>query len=282
MVWDAWGVASAHTPLPEQIRALVAQVFAVSGDPVPRRDAVDVALRESRSTSVQSAGLAAVVGADHVSDTHRERLLHAGGKSTPDLLRRRSDGPQDAPDLVVFPADHEQVLDVLAYCAEQAIAVVPFGGGTSVVGGVQPDRGRFDTVVALDLRRLVDIREVDPVSGTVVLGAGLTGPQASALLAEYGLSLGHFPQSFEFASIGGFAATRSSGQASAGYGRFDDMVMHLKVATPTGTLELGRAPASAAGPDLREVFAGSEGVFGIITEVTLRVHPIPETTAYQG
>lgn len=282
MVWDAWGIASAHAPLPDRIRTLVARVFGVSGEPVARRDEGDVPLRESGLTATHRAGLSAVVGADQVAADHRDRLLHAGGKSTPDLLRRRADEPQDAPDAVVFPADHDQVLAVLAYCAEQPIAVVPFGGGTSVVGGVDPGRGRFATVIALDLRRLDGLTEVDPVSGTATLGAGLTGPQAEKLLAGHGLSLGHFPQSFEYASIGGFAATRSSGQASAGYGRFDDMIMRLKVATPTGTVDLGRAPASAAGPDLRELFAGSEGTLGVITEVTLRVHPIPETTAYQA
>ena len=282
MVWDAWGIASAHAPLPEQIRSLVAQVFSVSGEPVARRDEGDVPLRESELTAAHRAGLSEVVGADRVSVDHHDRLLHAGGKSTPDLLRRRGAAPQDAPDAVAFPADHEQVLAVLAYCAEQAIAVVPFGGGTSVVGGLDPARGRFGAVIALDLRRLDRLTDVDPVSGTATLGAGLTGPQAEKALAAQGLSLGHFPQSFEFASIGGFAATRSSGQASAGYGRFDDMIMHLKVATPTGTVDLGRAPASAAGPDLRELFSGSEGTLGIITEVTLRVHPIPAATAYQA
>jgi alkyldihydroxyacetonephosphate synthase len=155
---------------------------------------------------------------------------------------------------------------------------VPFGGGTSVVGGVDPERGGFAAVLALDLRRLSTLTEVDPDSRTATLGAGLTGPQAEQSLAAHGLSLGHFPQSFRHASIGGFAATRSSGQASAGYGRFDDMIERLRIATPRGTLELGRAPASAAGPDLRELFAGSEGAFGVITAVTLRVHPVPERT----
>ncbi|WP_406239312.1 FAD-binding oxidoreductase [Nocardia sp. NBC_01009] len=282
MVWDAWGIPAGHKPLSAQIRGLLAQVFGVSGDPVARRDEGDVPLRESVLTPARRDGLVEVVGADNVSLAHRDRLLHAGGKSTPDLLRRRAAEPQEAPDAVVFPAGHEQVLAVLAYCAEHAIAVVPFGGGTSVVGGVDPVRGRFEAVIALDLRRLDTVSDIDPVSGTATLGAGLTGPRAEALLADRGLSLGHFPQSFEFASIGGFAATRSSGQASAGYGRFDDMVQHLKIATPSGTLELGRAPASAAGPDLRELFVGSEGTLGVITEVTLRVHPVPETIAYRA
>ncbi|MFI5782013.1 FAD-binding oxidoreductase [Nocardia sp. NPDC051570] len=282
MVWDAWGVPSGHAPLPEKIRTLLAQVFGVSGEPVARRDAGDVPLRACALAAARLAELSTMVGADHVSIEHRDRLLHAGGKSTPDLLRRRAAGPQDAPDAVVFPADHDQVLAVLARCAEHGIAVVPFGGGTSVVGGVDPARGDLAAVIALDLRRLDTLAEVDPISLTATLGAGVTGPQAEELLAAHGLSLGHFPQSFEFASIGGFAATRSSGQASAGYGRFDDMIQRLRIATPAGTLEIGRAPASAAGPDLRELFAGSEGTLGVITEVTLRVHPRPETVAYQA
>ncbi|MFI1913601.1 FAD-binding oxidoreductase [Nocardia sp. NPDC020380] len=282
MVWDAWGSPSGHKPLPEQIRGLLGQVFGVSGEPATRRDEGDVPLRASALTPEQHAGLVAVVGAGNVSADHRDRLRHAGGKSTPDLLRRRADGEQDAPDAVLFPADHAEVLALLEYCSAHAIAVVPFGGGTSVVGGLDPVRGAFDAVLAVDLRRLDTLTRVDPVSSTATLGAGLTGPQAEELLGAHGLSLGHFPQSFEYASIGGFAATRSSGQASAGYGRFDDMIQHLRIATPQGTLDLGRAPASAAGPDLRELFSGSEGTLGIITEVTLRVHPVPETTAYQA
>ncbi|TDP38464.1 FAD-binding oxidoreductase [Nocardia ignorata] len=282
MVWDAWGVPAGHQPLSAQIRGLLTQVFGISGEPAARRDEGDVPLVASTLTATTRADLAALVGAEHVSTDDIDRLRHAGGKSTPDLLRRRDTRPQDAPDAIVAPADHDAVLAVLRYCSAHGIAVVPFGGGTSVVGGVDPVRGRFPTVIALDLRRLDTLTDVDPVSGTATLGAGLTGPQAEKLLAGQGLSLGHFPQSFEFATIGGFAATRSSGQASAGYGRFDDMVQRLVVATPQGTLDLGRAPASAAGPDLRELFVGSEGTLGVITSVTVRVHPIPETTAYQA
>ncbi|WP_280437586.1 FAD-binding oxidoreductase [Nocardia carnea] len=282
MVWDAWGVPAGHTPLPEQIRGLLGQVFGISGEPATRRDEGDVPLRPPVLSADRRAGLARLVGEEQISTGHVARLRHAGGKSTLDLLRRRATGPQDAPDAVVYPADHSQVADVLTYCSGQEIAVVPFGGGTSVVGGLDPVRGRFETVIALDLRRLDALLDCDPISGTATFGAGVTGPRAEELLAAHGLSLGHFPQSFEFASIGGFAATRSSGQASAGYGRFDDMVQRLRVATPTGTVELGRAPASAAGPDLRELFVGSEGALGVITEVTVRVHPVPATTDHMA
>jgi alkyldihydroxyacetonephosphate synthase len=171
---------------------------------------------------------------------------------------------------------------VLRYCAKQSIAVVPFGGGTTVVGGVDPIRGDFKAVISLDLRRLDQLHGLDEVSGEAELGAGVTGPDAERLLGERGFSLGHFPQSFQFATIGGFAATRSSGQDSAGYGRFDDMVRGVTAVTPAGVLDLGRAPASAAGPDLRQLIIGSEGVFGVITRVRVRVHPVPETTRYEA
>jgi alkyldihydroxyacetonephosphate synthase len=137
-------------------------------------------------------------------------------------------------------------------------------------------------VVSLDLRRLSGLVAFDGVDHEATFQAGTTAPAAEALLAERGFELGHFPQSFEFATLGGFAAMRSSGQNSAGYGRFDAMVTGLRVVTPTGTLDLGRAPGSAAGPDLVRWFLGSEGTFGVITQVRLRVHPAPEARLFDA
>jgi alkyldihydroxyacetonephosphate synthase len=194
----------------------------------------------------------------------------------------RAGDAADAPDLVVEPADHDEVQVVVRWCADHRVALVPFGGGTSVVGGLVARRDGYAGVVALDLRRLDRLVAVDQVSRTAVLQAGVRGPRAEELLAEHGLTLGHFPQSFEYATVGGFAATRSSGQASAGYGRFDALVVGLKAATPVGTIVLGSAPASAAGPDLRQLLLGSEGAFGVITEVTVRVRPVPEARVYEG
>lgn len=182
----------------------------------------------------------------------------------------------------MLPGSEDEIAALLALCAERRIAVVPFGGGTSVVGGLDPERGGFTAVVSLDLRRFDRLLDLDATSGEAVLGAGLTGPAAEALLAGHGFELGHYPQSFRFATIGGFAATRSSGQDSAGYGRFDEMVRGLRVVTPVGVLDLGRAPASAAGPDLREIFLGSEGTLGVITAVRVRIHPVPAVKAYEA
>jgi alkyldihydroxyacetonephosphate synthase len=187
-----------------------------------------------------------------------------------------------APDAVLTPADHNEVLAILAACTRYGIAVVPFGGGTSVVGGVEPLRDGFSAVVAVDLARLDRLVEVDTTSRMATLQAGLRTPRAEELLAEYGLTLGHAPQSAEFGTIGGYAATRSAGQASTGFGRFDDLVLGLRVATPRGSVDLGRAPSSAAGPDLRQFFLGSEGAFGIITEARLRVRTIPELQRYEA
>ena len=210
------------------------------------------------------------------------RVARTRGKSTPDLLKIRAGDGSDAPDAVVRPRDHDEVAAVVAWCADHDVAVVPFGGGTSVVGGLAARRDGYAGVIALDLRRMARLLAVDEVSGTATLEAGLLGPEAEALLAEHGLTIGHFPQSFLYASLGGFAATRSSGQSSAGYGRFDSLVMALRVATPLGELRLGTSPANAAGPDLRELVMGSEGAFGVITELTLKVRPVPEEKVYEG
>ena len=281
MHWARWGDPAAAAPLPETTRGLVELAFgpAVEHATTPLDDVLVPA--PALDTDLLDA-LRGLLGAEHVHTDHETRVRHTRGKSTSDLLRMRAGDGSDAPDVVVRPADHGEVAALVAWCSEQRVALVPFGGGTSVVGGLAVLREGYAGVLSLDLARLDRLVSVDAESGTAVLQAGVLGPRAEALLAEHGLTLGHFPQSFEYASVGGFAATRSSGQASSGYGRFDALVMGLTVATPLGTLELGSAPASAAGPDLRELVLGSEGAFGVITSVTVRVRPVPEVKVYDG
>ncbi len=238
-----------------------------------------ITLAPSALTSEQRRRLAEIAP---VRDDTEARIAHARGKSYRDLVRIRCGDARGAPDAVVLPTGPAAVEQLLALCSQEAIAVVPFGGGTSVVGGVEPLRGRFSAVIALDLAGLDRLIHLDPISHTATLQPGLRGPQAEALLAERGYTLGHFPQSYELATIGGYAATRSAGQASTGYGRSDEMVVGLTVATPAGTLRLGRAPRSAAGPDLRQLMLGSEGVFGVITDVTMSIRPIPAYKRYEA
>ncbi|KWX21024.1 flavoprotein [Mycolicibacterium wolinskyi] len=282
MKWNAWGDPQAAKPLSDGIQALLQQALGIEAAAAAELTPEQVELRPSTLGKGDRDALAAIVGPAHCRVDDLSRLLHAGGKSTLDLLRRKDSGVQDAPDAVILPGGEDEVAELLRYCTEHRIAVVPFGGGTSVVGGLDPLRGEFTAVISLDLRRLNVLHGIDEVSGEAELGAGVSGPEAEELLDAHGFSLGHFPQSFQFATIGGFAATRSSGQDSAGYGRFDDMVRGLRAVTPAGVLDLGRAPASAAGPDLRQLIVGSEGVFGVITRVRVRVHPIPESTRYEA
>lgn len=282
MRWWGWGETTEATPLSPATVALVEQALGVSSEGVTRVELHDVSLPEPSLGPEALQAIVSIVGDEHVLVDDESRIRHTRGKSTPDLLRLRAGDASDAPDAVVLPGSHDEVLSVLQACSESRVAVVPFGGGSSVVGGLTPVRSGFAGAIALDVRRLNRLVSLDEVSRTAVLEPGLLGPEAEWLLAEEGFTIGHHPQSFQYASLGGFAAARSSGQASAGYGRFDERVVGIRVATPAGSLELGRAPKSAAGPDLRQLFLGSEGAFGVITSLTVEVRPVPEVRAYEG
>jgi alkyldihydroxyacetonephosphate synthase len=275
--WWGWGEEGRRLALPESALAMLRSELGET--PASKRVSLEaVALPEPRlipETVARSAGPRGVL------QGHEQRLHRAAGRSYPDLVRLREGRLEHAPDGIVLPGDDEQVTAVIQACASAGVAVVPFGGGTSVVGGVEPLRGPHTAVLCLDLRRLRALT-VDPVSMTATMGAGLRGPEAEAGLAAHGFTLGHFPQSFEQASIGGFAATRSAGQASSGYGRFDEMVTSLRMMTPVGPLETREVPHTAAGPALRELMLGSEGALGVITSVTARVRRAPAERRYEG
>jgi alkyldihydroxyacetonephosphate synthase len=272
------------------------------GDPsvVPELDGAALGTLRERVGELQPAPLAAelgdfrlpaaeplpqalidAVGEGNVFTGAEDRIRHATGCGYADLARLRSGALDAAPDAVLLPADAAVVQRVLALCATEGVAVVPFGGGTSVVGGIEPLRGSHGRVVSLDLARLRDV-EIDTRSLTARLGAGLRGPEAEAELAKQGVVLGHYPQSFEYATVGGFAATRSAGQASSGYGRFDSLVSSVRLIAPAGDLRILETSHTAAGPALREVVIGSEGVFGVIPDVTVRVKRSPDERRYEA
>jgi alkyldihydroxyacetonephosphate synthase len=225
--------------------------------------------------------LVEAVGDESVFRDDEDRLRHATGRGYVDLARLRNGGLEAAPDAVVMPTNTEALRKVIEICAAEGIAIVPFGGGTSVVGGVEPLRGGHSRLISLDLGALRGV-EIDRRALTAKLGAGLRGPEAEAALEQKGLTLGHFPQSFEYATIGGFAATRSAGQASSGYGRFDALVSSVRLLAPAGEISTLETPHTAAGPALRELVVGSEGVLGVIPEVTVRVRPAPAVRRYEA
>jgi alkyldihydroxyacetonephosphate synthase len=283
MRWWGWGEDGHDAPLSPAARALLAAE--IGPLPSEHRDPAalaDVRLPAPALPPAARERLVQVVGAEHVRDDRLTRVSHAAGRGYHDLVRLRAGDASGAPDAVVYPADADEVAALLRACAELGVAVVPWGGGTSVVGGVEPLRGRFPSVIALDLARMDRLLAVDPVSLTAVVQPGMTGPALEEALAEHALTLGHFPQSFEYSTVGGWVATRSAGQASTGYGRIDALVVALRVATPSGELVVRAVPASAAGPSLRELLVGSEGTLGVIVEVTLRVRARPSVRRYEA
>jgi alkyldihydroxyacetonephosphate synthase len=283
MRWWGWGEDGHAVRLPPVAEGMLRDELEVVPD--ARRPPVgfeQVSLPDSRLPAPARARLAAALGADHLRDDREARIAHAVGRSYPDLVRIRSGDASSAPDAVGLPGSAEQVAAALAACAEHRIAVIPFGGGTSVVGGVEPVREGMAAALSLDLSRLATTAEVDRTSLTARLDAGLFGPEAERRLAAEGVTLGHFPQSFEYSTVGGWVATRSAGQASSGYGRIDELVEALRCIAPAGEIGTRAVPASAAGPSLRELLVGSEGVLGVICEATLRVRPAPAARRYEG
>jgi alkyldihydroxyacetonephosphate synthase len=277
MRWWGWGEDTKAGPTPpEVVTWFEAQLGAL--DP-PRGP---VTLDEVRLEPPRLPDALRSRFGEILRDDREARVLHARGKSYPDLIRQRAGDCADAPDAVLTPRNHDEVRAVLEACAAAGVAVVPFGGGTSVVGGLEPLREGFAALVSLDLRALDALEMLDERSQLAVVGGGMRAVDLDARLAERGFTLGHFPQSYEHVSIGGCVATRSAGQASTGYGRIDDLVVGARLAAPAGDLDLRAQPGSAAGPELRRLVVGSEGVLGPITRVALRVRPLPELTRYEG
>jgi alkyldihydroxyacetonephosphate synthase len=277
--WTSWG--GSQPDLPRSARTLLKDAL---GSLTPQQPvALDQAsVPASQLPADVRAQLVDTLGEDGVADDDAIRARHAGGQAYGDLIRRRRGDASDAPDAVLLPSNAEPIADVLRICSGARVAVVPWGGGTSVVGGLSSLRGDCDSVVALDLSRLDRLISVDEVSLTATFEPGIRTPAAEVALAAHGLTLGHVPQSYERASLGGYVVTRSAGQASSGRGRIDDMLVGCRLVTPMGELVLPAMPGSAAGPDLRRLVLGSEGTLGIVTEVTLRVQPIPAATRYEG
>jgi len=282
MRWWGWGREDHAPSLTAATLAYLRDSVGVGARPRPPVAFANVALPQSRLGESALDALRAIVGADGVALDHRERVLHAAGKGYPDLVRLRAGAPRGAPDAVLTPSSHEQVRAVLEHCARSSLALVPFGGGTSVVGGVEPLRGAHAAVLALDTRRMARVLALDRESATVSVEAGVRAPALERYLAERGLTLGHFPQSYEYVSLGGCAATRSAGQASTGYGAIDKMVLGLRLAAPAAEISLPALPATAAGPGMRQLLVGSEGVLGVLSELSLRVRTAPRERIYEG
>jgi len=234
----------------------------------------EVELRASRLRVPEDFG-------DLFSDDRYERVSHALGKAYRDVVRGFRGEFENPPDLVAFPREESEIETVLSWAEAEGAAVIPFGGGTSVVGGVEPRLGERP-VVTMDLRRLDRVLEVDPVSLAARIEAGATGPRLEEQLREHGLTLRHFPQSFEYATLGGWIATRAGGHFATLETHIDDLVESVRAIGPRGTWESRRLPGSGAGPSPDRLLIGSEGILGAISEAWVRVRPRPRFKASCG
>jgi alkyldihydroxyacetonephosphate synthase len=272
--WKFWGWGYEGSGLaPEEQHRLLqfyADRFGPAGAaPRPAPTVDDIALRPPRLEP--PARLA------HLCSTEAyERLVHTYGKSFPDAVRAFAREFDNAPDVVARPRSEDDVIAVLEWAADACAAVIPFGAGSSVVGGVEPKvGGGFAATISLDLKGLDQVLEVDRTSRAARIQGGILGPALEAALKPHGLTLRHFPQSFECSTLGGWIATRSGGHFATLYTHIDDLVESLRVVTPAGTLESRRLPGSGAGPSPDRLMIGSEGALGVITEAWMRLQDRP-------
>ncbi len=286
--WNGWGRSAESMELSQaRSEAVLTALSQRFGRPLTRGPMAvpieAVSLPDTRLTPEARAALVAVLGEASVRVDAKSRAQHAAGKSFPDLLRIRGGKLERAPDAVLYPENVTAVAAALRVAQAEGLAVVPFGGGTSVVGGVEPllPEGKR-AVVALDTTRLDKLLALDTVSRTATFEAGIDGPSLESILSAHGYTLGHFPQSFEHSTLGGWIAARSSGQQSDGYGGIETMLVSARLLTPRGELKTIGVPRHAAGPDLKEAILGSEGTLGVIVEATLRIREKPAVQDIRG
>jgi len=283
--WNGWGWNEARDELSGRAELwtwLARELGMPTLLATPARELKDIALPKSRLRDEERTAFINMLGAEQVRSDDFERAFHALGRSYHDVLRMRAGDLSTAPDLVLYARNQADVLAVLAYASDRGIAVVPFGGGTSVVGGVTAGHGNFGAVVTLDISKMDRVLDVDRISMTAEVEAGIYGPALEKALQAQGLTLGHYPQSFEFSTLGGWIAHAGAGQQSNRYGRSSDWIVSATLATPRGVLATDNHPASAAGPRLKDMILGSEGAFGIITQARVRIHEAPAKKVYTG
>lgn len=269
--WNGWGNVDTIYPLPPSaLEYLTKQLGQL--DPIPD------ATKEILLTAVAESCLPAHALVDTSAET---RLTHSRGHSMHDWVDLRYGRADIFPNGVAFPETDQEVCDLLKYAHDAGASVIPYGGGTSVVGHINPLQG--DTpVLTLSLEKMTRLLDIDKTSQLATFEAGVAGPRLEEQLNGRGYTLGHFPQSFEYSTLGGWIATRSSGQQSYHYGRIEQLFAGAVAETPRGRLEIKPVPASAAGPDVREMLLGSEGRLGVITQATVRVRRLPEVEKFFG
>jgi len=269
--WNGWGDKAVYLDIPPAARQLLHEVV---GEGTPRDDVpLDVFIEKVPRSRLPRHPL--------ILTDLPLRIYHSHGQSLPEWISLRGGTIQRFPDGVAFPNTTEELQDLLTFAAKQKIIIIPYGGGTSVVGHLAiPEKKR--PVLSVSLRRLTRLLDFDPFNMLATFEAGIRGPDLEAQLRARDFTLGHFPQSFEYSSLGGWIVTRACGQESTYYGRMDELFAGGEILTPQGPLVFPPYPASAAGPDLRHMLMGSEGRLGILTRASVKILPAPERHDIHG
>lgn len=236
----------------------------------------DVQVPASQAPQSVLETLEDITGPEHLTMEDELRIVHWAGKSVLELMQTLRNDFQRVPDVVVYPGSEEEVARLVRAAVEHDLVLIPFGGGSSISRSLQADPDEQRCIVSVDLGRLNKVLEIDETSGLATIQAGVLGPDMEEQLNARGWTMGHFPDSFAHSTLGGWAATRSSGMQSDKYGDIADIVRGLRLVRPSGTVVLRPLPSTSTGPSLREMIIGSEGRLGIITELSVQVHRLPE------
>lgn len=285
--WNGWGwqeigfnIDLDYVNLIPSLEKLFEQPLEKIGSPIR---AEQIKIPESRITGNALKQLCLIIPEKYIKRDHSERLFHSRGRSLPDLFSLRNGTVNEFPDVVIYPQNNQQIIHLLKFAQKFKMAVIPYGGGTSVVGGINSIKVKLHNgIIILNLTNMNKMLKLDEVSQTARFQCGILGPELEILLNKSGYTLGHFPQSFEFSTLGGWVATRGAGYLSDKYGKIEDMIVSLQICLPDRFLETEISSEIAEGPLLTQIFTGSEGTMGIITEIIVKIKPLPDMKKQQA
>jgi alkyldihydroxyacetonephosphate synthase len=283
--WDGWGAKDQDFFLKKHISditQLIQKEWGISFLPdTPGVKLEQIQLKKTRLSNDFISEVHQIFSKESFTTEAFERIFHSVGKSYFDVLRLRFNLIKEYVDGVVYPKTNEELFIILKLCKMKNIAVIPFGGGSSVVGGLEALKTNSQkAILSIDMTQMNKLLEIDKISNIAKFEAGIYGPKLEKILGEHGYTLGHFPQSFEYSTLGGWVAARSSGQQSGKYGKIEKIIISAKMITPEGEINTPKLPPYSMGPDINQIIAGSEGLLGVISEVSVKIQPLPASRKY--
>ena len=280
MKWWGWGGENIDFIISDkpELWSYIKKVVGIDGEPTytPPIKFEDIELSLQILNEKFINEIKTIIDKERFTFDKKDRLIHSYGKSFRDLWRIRHGIVNASPDCIIYPLSEDEIAKVIKAAKEYDVVLIPFGAGSNIAGCLEANNGSGRMIASLDMKLMDKVISVDKISNTARIQAGALGPQMEEQLNSYGVTLGHFPDSFEYSTLGGWIATRSAGMQSDKYGKIEDMVLSLRMVTPEGTIVTRTVPKSSNGIDVNHICIGSEGTLGIITEAVMRIHKLPE------